>query len=200
MVQIFSKRSYEMIMAMLFTALVLADNIQDDVAASGIVTITAGDDTTVNYWIVATGKQDNDVNGCNVDSTHTATLTINVPLGADVTVDPASLTFADCAQGNDKHKQAVTFTSDTAGDYDITVSMSGGIAGSQWNTNSVAFTLHVDPATTVNTPPTLDLPADIVAEAADASGAAVYYTATASDAHVQCDGARHHCTNRKSLR
>jgi hypothetical protein len=52
---------------------VLADNVQDDVAASGNVTIDVGGETTISYWIIANGSD-----GCNVDTSNPATVTIVV--------------------------------------------------------------------------------------------------------------------------
>src|SRR5215217_6520332 len=75
-------------------AIVLADNIVDDLeGAATTKTITAGDSFTNNYWVVANSSAGTP-SGCDVgvvnDGT-TATFTINTPAG--VTATPSSLTF-----------------------------------------------------------------------------------------------------------
>lgn len=132
---------------------VLADNVVNDVVAGGNDTFTVGGSTTVNYWIVATGGDG--IKGCNVSSESQATVTIVVP--ANVTATPASLSFAKCAEGNEKNAQAVVFTATTAGDYEITVSVSGP---GEYNTGPGQFTLHVLPAADA-TPPVITWVSDI---------------------------------------
>jgi hypothetical protein len=119
----------------------LADNVQNDVVAGGNDTITAGGSTTVNYKIAANNGDGQ--TGCNAADASPATVTINAPAG--VTATPGSLSFTSC--GTDK---PVVFSSSTAGDYDITVSVSDGGTGT-YNTSPAKFTLHVNP-----TPPPSD--------------------------------------------
>jgi hypothetical protein len=135
------------ILAMVFTSLALADNVNNDVAANpGSDTFTAGGTTSVGYKIVATGG---DLQaGCNAADATPATVTINAPAG--VTPTPGSLTFTTCNTFQD-----VTFTSATPGDYSITVSVSDGGTGS-YSTGPATFTLHVlVPVVTDSTAPVI---------------------------------------------
>jgi hypothetical protein len=140
-------------------AVVLADNIVDDLeGAATTKTITAGDSFTNNYWVVANSAAGSP-SGCDVGVAGdgiTATFTINTPAG--VTASPSSLTFDECKDGPNNHAQAVTFTSDTAGTYEITVSKDTGTGS--YNTNPSKFTLVVNASsggggTTDTTPPVI---------------------------------------------
>jgi hypothetical protein len=153
------------------TSIALADNVQNDITAGGNDTFYVGGSTTVNYRITANSGDGQA--GCNAADGSAATVTIMIPSGADVVATPSSLTFSSCGT----NKQTV-FTSNTAGDYDITVSVSDTGTGT-YNTNPAKFTLHVLSGDT--TPPTLTVPADITAEATSASGAVVIFSATATD-------------------
>jgi hypothetical protein len=139
--------SLAVIMAMLVTSLALADNVQNDVVAGGNDTFTVGSSTTVNYRIAANSGDGQ--SGCNAADATPATVTINAP--ANVTATPGSLAFTSC--GVDK---PVVFTASAAGDYEITVSVSDGGAGS-YNTNPAKFTLHVlaPPPPSDTTPPVI---------------------------------------------
>jgi len=169
--------SLALIVAMLFTSVALADNVQNDVVAGGNDTITAGASTTINYRITANNGDGQ--TGCNAADSSPATITINTPAG--VTVDTsgapgnqATLTFTTCGTN-----QSAVFSSSTPSNYTITVSVSDSGTGT-YNTSPATFILKVNaPA---NTAPTLNLPSSITAEATNASGAVVSYTATASDA------------------
>jgi HYR domain len=155
-----------------FPAIALADNVLDDVVIGGNDTITAGGSTTINYHIVSNGSD-----GCNVDSSNAGTITINTPAG--VSSNKSSLSFTQCGSAA---SQSVTYTSNvvSATGHLITVSASGGKAANNgWNVNPAEFRLIVNPSP--NTAPTLNLPANITAEATSAAGAVVNYTATASD-------------------
>jgi hypothetical protein len=159
-------------------AIAIADNVQNDVGGSGISTITAGDTTTVNYRIGANSGDGQ--SGCNASDGSAANVTINTPAG--VSASPNSLSFTSC--GTDK---PVVFSSNTAGDYDITVSVSDGGAGT-YNINPAKFTLHVNPPPPpTNTPPTLNLPGNQSVEATGPGGATVTYTASATDAEDDPD-------------
>ena len=73
----------------------------------------------------------------------------------------------------------MTFSSSTPGSYNIGASR---VSGPVSSTGQAGFTLVVN-APSDNTPPTLNLPANITQEATGASGAQVSYTATADDAN-----------------
>jgi hypothetical protein len=140
-------------------AVVLADNIVDDLeGAATTKTITAGDSFTNNYWVVANSAAGSP-SGCDVGVAGdgiTATFSINTPAG--VTATPSSLTFDECKDGSNNHAQGVTFTSSTAGTYEITVSKDSGTGS--YNTNPSKFTLVVNASsggggTTDTTPPVI---------------------------------------------
>lgn len=137
--------SMVLLIALAITSIVLADNVQNDVVAGGNDTFTAGGSTTVNYRITANNGDGQ--TGCNAADASPATVTVNVPVG--VTATPGALTFTSC--GIDK---PVTFSSATVGDYNITVSVSDGGAGT-YNINPAKFTLHV--LASPNTAPTVSL-------------------------------------------
>ena len=140
--------SLAVILSMLLTSLVLADNVQNDVAANpGSDTITAGGSTTVSYRIAANNGDGE--NGCNATPGSPATVTIMKP--AAVTVTPASLTFTACGVF-----QPVTFTASATGDYPISVSVSDSGAGT-YNINPANFTLHV-----IAPPPPSDTTAPVI--------------------------------------
>jgi hypothetical protein len=171
-------------LAMLFTSVGLADNVINDVIAGGNDTITTGGSTIINYRIQQTGVGSDGQAGCNASDGSPATVTVNTPAG--VTVDTSgtpgnqvTLTFTTCGVN-----LPATFTSNTAGNYTITVSVSdSGVGG--YSTNQATFTLYVNaPA---NTAPSLSLPSNITAEATSAAGAVVTYTATAADAQDDPD-------------
>src|SRR5215204_3995440 len=127
-------------------AIALADNIQNDVVAGGTDTITTGGSTTINYRITANNGDGE--TGCNATTASPATVNISAPSGATAT--PTSRTFTSCAT-----TQSVQFSSNTAGDYPITVSVTDSGAGS-YNTNPASFTLHVtNPPPPPNTAPKL---------------------------------------------
>jgi hypothetical protein len=113
------------------------DNVQNDVTIGGTDTITAGESTTINYRIIGNNAPSGDISGCNVDSTNKAILTINTPAQVDASV--SSVEIEQCGPSGSK---AVQFSSSTAGDYPISVTISGGKTGSLWN-NQADFTLHV---------------------------------------------------------
>jgi HYR domain len=153
-----------------------ADNLTSDAATTaGITTVTAGDSTTITYQLIANNSPSGDPSGCDASTTSPVTVTVNVPPGASAT--PSSFQFTGCGSTN---KQTVSFTSSTAGTYNITHSISGGISGSEFRDNA-DFTLTVNAATPTNTAPTLTLPSDITAEATSSAGAVVTYSVSASD-------------------
>src|SRR5215217_8527217 len=152
-------------------AIALADNVQNDVVAGGNDTTTVGTPTTVKYEIQQTGS--GGLGGCDATTASPVTVNINAPAG--VTASPSSLSFSSCGT-----QKAVAFSSNTVGDYSITVSTVDNVG--DYNVNPAKFTLHVtNPPPPTNDPPTLSLPANQTAEATSAAGAAVTYTATAND-------------------
>jgi len=153
-------------------AIALADNVQNDVTAGGNDTITTATSTTINYRITANNGDGQ--TGCNAADTSAATLNINAPSG--VTATPTSRTFTSCGTN-----QSVQFSSSTAGDYTITVSVSDSGTGT-YNTSPATFTLHVtNPPPPPNDPPTLTLPGPQTVQATGPNGAVVNYNASASD-------------------
>ena len=139
--------SLAMIVAMLITSMALADNVQNDVVAGGNDTIIAGSSTVINYRIAANNGDGQ--TGCNAADTSAATVTINVPAG--VTAAPGLLTFTSCGS-----TQAVTFSSNTPGNYAITATVGDSGAGT-YNTNPATFTLNVNaaPPPSDTTPPVI---------------------------------------------
>jgi hypothetical protein len=144
-----------------------ADNVQNDVIPGGSDTFTAGGSTIVGYRITANNGDGQ--TGCNASDGSAATVTINAPTG--VTPSPASLSFTTCGTAKN-----VTFTSNTPGAYNITVSVSDSGAGT-YNTTPAAFTLHVNAPVVTNHAPVLTVPsAGLTAEATSDSGANVTYS------------------------
>jgi HYR domain len=158
----------------------LADNLDNDAGTtSGVTTITAGASTTITYTLKANSGQ-GDPNGCNATVANPVTVTINRPSGV---TGPSSLSFTGCGTGsggNASNDRTASFSAASPGSYSITHSISGGVSGSEFD-NKADFTLTVNAATPSNTAPKLNLPSDITAEATSASGAAVSFTASASD-------------------
>jgi hypothetical protein len=129
-----------LVVAGLIAAVAYADNVKNDVVAGGSDTITAGGSTTINYWIQSTPTGD-----CDAADGSAATVTINAPAG--VTATPSSLTFTACnasSEGDPTNTQSVVFSSSTAGDYPITVSVSD--SAGNYVTSPASFTLHVQGA------------------------------------------------------
>lgn len=157
-----------------FGGVALAENVKNDIGAGGIDTVAAGSSTTISYYIQDTGGQ----NTCEAADGTKATVTINAP--AAVTTSTNSLDFTKCGEEN---KQGVQFSSNTVGDYEITVSVSDSTESGSYNVSPAKFTLHVtNPPPPANDPPTLSLPTPQPAEATGPNGAAVSFNATASDA------------------
>jgi hypothetical protein len=151
----------------------LADNVQNDVVAGGTDTITTGSSTTINYQIKNNSAGGGDFSGCDASDGSPVTVTINKP--AAVSASPGSLIFNACDS-----PKPVQFSSNTPGDYNITVSTSD--THGNYNVNGAAYTLHVtNPPPPTNTAPTLNLPSNPTVEATGPNGAAVSFTATADD-------------------
>ena len=164
-----------LISGLLPVSIAFADNVTNDVVVGGTDTFTVGGSSTVGYKIVATNNDGE--RGCNAADATPATVIIHTPAGV-VASNPS--VFSSC---NSFHN--ATFTSSTPGNYSITVSVSDTGAGGTYNTNPATFTLHVlAPVAPADvTPPVLTLPADMTVEATSASGAAVTFSATATDAN-----------------
>jgi hypothetical protein len=149
-----------------------ADTLTNNVVAGGNDTIHAGGSTTITYSVSPTDASD-PVNGCNATGSNPATMTISAP--AKVTASPSTQTLTGCS-----NPATVTFSSNTAGNYSITVSITGGKPNSTYSTSGATFTLQVLANDT--TAPDLHLPGSpVVAEATGPSGAVVPYAASATD-------------------
>src|SRR5215212_1070620 len=130
-----------------------ADNLQADALNSSTLSVSVqqGETTDVQYWLVANGAD-----GCNVDATHPATVTLDVPLGVSASDNPFDIT--QCKVGNNNNAVTITFTGDTTGGpYTVDVaSITGGKSGNNGYIDNQADGLTV----TVTTPPA---PTDITA-------------------------------------
>jgi len=117
-----------------------ADNIVNDVAASGPTTITLSGgtaSTTMKYYVHEAG-------GCDVSPSNPATYRINVA-GTGVTPSPTQVTFTTC---DGTVRQTVTFAATTVGSREVTLSR---VAGPTLNESPAKFTLVVNAPT--NTAP-----------------------------------------------
>lgn len=146
---------------LLVAGVAIADNIQNDVVASGVpasktVTITAGGaGATVNYNVAATSNDTTDTTGrngqnCNAVSGAATITPSGMPAG--VSTNPPSVTFNDCSTS-----QGITFAAGantTPGSYPISVSVSDpNNPPSDYNTSPGSFTLVVQaPAATLAAP------------------------------------------------
>jgi hypothetical protein len=167
--------SFALVLAL--PAMALADNVvRDEVVASGKDTITTSSSTTINYQIKnnSSGGANNEFKLCDASDGSPVTVTIVKP--AAVTASPGTLTFNSCDS-----PKPVQFSSNTPGDYQITVTTSD--TRGNYSVGDAAFTLHVTaPPPPSNTAPKLTLPANQTAEATGSGGAAVNFNATATDA------------------
>lgn len=131
-------------------------------------TITAGGSATVGLFIsVSNGTPSGDLSGCNATGANPASVTLNVPAG--VNASATSLNFTGCGV-----VQNVTFSSNTvnASGYTISVSgVTGGKAGSLWDTTPASFKLIVNPA-----PPSDTTPPDITPSIMGTLGTNGWYT------------------------
>ena len=157
--------SLALIVAMLFTSVALADPIVNSIDTTvdpvrEIKNLTAGGSVSVGFFDVASNVDPTatDANGCNSTGSNQSTVTLSVPAG--VTATPVSFNLAGCGLAEAVY---VSFTSNTPGDYEIDIaSVTGGKAGSQWNTAPAGFTLHVTAASKQNPIITWGNPTDIV--------------------------------------
>ena len=179
--------SLAVILAMLLTSVVLADQVVNNIditidSTPEVRTITVGGSTTVGFFIQPSNTiPSGDASGCNATGSTPAIVNLNIP--ANVTASATSLTFSGCGV-----VQNVTFSSSAANISGYTISVSsvtGGKSGSGWDTSTADFKLVVNPP--ANTAPSLDLPGNITEEATSAAGAVVNYTASAIDAEDNPD-------------
>lgn len=121
------------------TGSAFADVVQNDVVIGGNDTIEAGDSTTINYSLLPSNTLPaGDASGCNATGADPATVTLSLPAGVTAS-GGVNFNFVGC--GNLVPK---TFSSNIPGDYTINItSISGGKAGSLWQTSSATFVLHV---------------------------------------------------------
>ncbi|HKU49008.1 MAG TPA: HYR domain-containing protein [Nitrososphaera sp.] len=150
------------------------DNLQADALDSSTlsVTIDEGEMTGVEYWLVGNGSD-----GCNVDASHPATVTLNLPSGVSASQNPFSLTL--CKVGSSNNGVTISFTGNAAGGpYDITVqTITGGKSGNNgYNTNS-ADGLDITVIPPPNTQPNLTVPSNASVEGNTAGGANIDYFA-----------------------
>jgi hypothetical protein len=125
-----------------------ADNIKDDIEVTPAQrTITEGGSTTVKYWVDANNSGGKNFTGCDAADGSSLKITLNVPSG--VTVSPTSLTFDQCG-APDSNTKSATYSSNTPGDYDITVSTQD--THGDYNTGNAVFTLHVTAAADTTNP------------------------------------------------
>jgi hypothetical protein len=127
--------SLALIVAMLFTSAVLADNVVNNVTVGGTDTFTAPGSTTVGYKINTAAAGDPQ-SGCNASDGSPVTITLSVPAG--VTASATSLTFNAC-----NVFQNVTFSSGTPGSYAINVVNIVDSGTGSYN-DQADFTLHVN--------------------------------------------------------
>ncbi len=131
-------------------AVALADNIHNDLekTANDEVSISNGGSAKVGYRISATANDGQ--KGCNAADSTPATVTINRPAGVTVTGadlnSQGKLVFTSC----DTDKYA-TFSSSTAGNHAITVSVADGGTGT-YTTDKASFTLKVAAPTDTTAP------------------------------------------------
>lgn len=121
-----------------------ADWVENDVTTQNeTVSISNGGSASVGFHIKNQNTNAGDtINSCNPADGTAATVTINAPSG--VTATPTSLSFTRCDE-----PKYVAFTSTTAGNHSITVSVTDS-GGGVYNTGGAAFTLSVAaPACTV---------------------------------------------------
>ena len=128
-----------------------ADTVTNTVTAAGENSITKGGTTSIGYVINNLNNNGGDPqNNCNpAGDASPATLTVTAP--AAVTVSPASRTYTACGT-----TQFFDFTSNTAGTYTITVSVTDAGVGT-YDTSGATFTLTVTRPLVVNTAPTVTI-------------------------------------------
>jgi hypothetical protein len=135
------------IISLLSAGIASADNVINDVVVGGNDTITAGSSTTINYKVNTASAGDSQA-GCNASDGTPVTITLSVP-GA-VSASTTSFTVSSCTPAS----SPVTFSSNVAGNYPITVASTSDSGGGGYN-NQANWTLTVNPgAPSDTTPPT----------------------------------------------
>ncbi len=128
-----------------------ADNIRNDIAATGanVVTLTGSSvSTTVNFDVQITGNP----SGCDVSSGNPSVyaVVLTAPNGgadASVTTNVSSVSFTACNVA-----KPVVFTATTVGTKNVSLAH---VSGPTLNENPAKFTLTVNAPTVTNTPPTV---------------------------------------------
>lgn len=145
-------------------AVAIADNVQtNDVDAAGNATKAAGASGTASVRIVGNNSPQGDINGCNVDSSNSATVTLSSNQSWLTFTSNASRVFTKCGTGNDPQVEnvgyAVSCTAPQAGVATVSTSTTGGKTGSLYNEGS--FTVTVDGTSAscapANSAPSIDL-------------------------------------------
>jgi hypothetical protein len=135
----------------------LADSLDSSTLS---VSVEEGGTTDVEYWLVANGSE-----GCNVDLTHAASVTLTVPSGITASQNPFTIT--KCKVGSVNNAVTITFTGDAAGGpYAVPVAtITGGKTGNNGyndnNADNLAITVTpVDTTSPVITPTVSGTPGD----------------------------------------
>jgi hypothetical protein len=164
------------------TATALADQISnnlDGTVDSTVETLNLtpnGSTGSVGLFVVPLGGDGK--NGCNL--TGQTQLVVNVVSSAPgvAAVSPNQITFTSCNL-TAIAQTTITVTSGNVGTANVTLSVSANTTGGTFDLLPASFAVSV---VQPNTAPTLSLPANLTVEATSAAGAAVAYTATATDA------------------
>jgi hypothetical protein len=150
-----------------------ADVVHNNLSASATQALYTDVDAAVHvgYRIQATGGDGQ--NGCNAADGTPARLIFD--MNSVVEASPVEPVINFCSSNT---WTFVSFSSSVAGVYTISVSVSDPGPGS-YSSSGATFTLHVQVPDT--TPPVLVVPDDLTVEATGPTGAAVTFTATATD-------------------
>lgn len=126
----------------------LADQLRNDLAASGPTTITLSGgtaSTTIKLFVHETGG------GCDVSPTSPAVYQVDIAGPAGVTPSPSSITLTGCGSpSNNVNRVPIAFTATSPGARVVTFSH---VSGADLNTDNADFTLTVNG--TANTAPTV---------------------------------------------
>ena len=150
------------------------DTTVDAVAEAMALNVGGANGATVLY-VKAAG--DDGKNGCNLTGSSTLGLAVSSSNVAVATVSPASVTFTSCGD-----TKALTVTPVAQGSATVSVSQTSNNTGGTFNLAPATFTVNVATPVVTNTPPVLTVPGAVgPVEATAPGGAAVAYTASASD-------------------
>jgi hypothetical protein len=157
MKQLFRKK-FTWIFTLAIAALVVvpfmafADNLQgDDLNTNGNTTKTPGQTGTAKFYLVSNGND-----GCNVDASHSATVTVSSNQSWLTIDSPGSVSLTACSSGNYATiGYTVSGTAPIGGIATISGVASGGKSGNNgYNNNPGDFTVTViQPTVTDSTPP-----------------------------------------------